>query len=285
MKQNIFKILFFFLFLSQTVIAQTDSLKNTDTLYNPIFLRTGAQIDYGLNDASELFLKISEADNNDLLYTGLFIGGLAASFTLDDEIRNINLHNQNASTKTITDLGEKYGNGLYAGALSIGLFITGLLIDNEKMTTTGRILFEALLVAGTTAQIIKIVSGRSRPFNNEGSEAFNFFKFDNPHNSFPSGHTVVAFATSSVLASSIKNIYASIGLYAIAGLTSYQRIYSDNHWLSDTILAAGLGTVVGNLLVMINDERNDKTQNNQINFNFAPAVFPTGAGINFTLNF
>ncbi len=89
---------------------------------------------------------------------------------------------------------------------------------------------------------------------------FDLFKTDNPHNSFPSGHTVVAFTTSSVLAASIKNTYASIALYSLAGLTAYQRIYSNNHWFSDTVLAAIIGTVVGNALVKINDDRFDQDE-------------------------
>jgi membrane-associated phospholipid phosphatase len=285
MKLNLLKILSLTLFVSQTLIAQIDSCNYCDTLHNSIYHEIGDQIDYGLDDASQLFSRFSETSSTDLVYTAGFIGGLAAAFTLDQEIRDAVSHNQNSTTKSITDFGEKYGNVIFTGALSLGLFTTGLLTDNQKIENTGRVLFEALLIAGGTAQIIKIISGRSRPFTNEGSTAFNFFEFDNPHNSFPSGHTVVAFTMSSVLAASIKNIYASIGLYALAGLTSYQRIYSDNHWFSDTILAAALGITVGNLLVFINDERFENSSQGKIDLNISPSIARSGIGLNLLINF
>ncbi|MBK6914894.1 MAG: phosphatase PAP2 family protein [Ignavibacteriales bacterium] len=285
MKLNLFKILSLTIFVSHTLIAQTDSCNYSDSLHNSIYHEIGDQIDYGLDDASRFFSRFSETNSTDLIYTAGFIGGLAAAFTLDQEIRDAVSHNQNSTTKSITDFGEKYGNVIFAGTLSLGLFTTGLLTHNREIENTGRVLFEALLIAGGTSQIIKIISGRSRPFTNEGSTTFNFFEFDNPHNSFPSGHTVVAFTTSSVLAASIKNIYASIGLYTLAGLTAYQRIYSDNHWFSDTVLAAGLGTFIGNLLVLVNDERRENTKNKNLGFKFSPIISPSGYGINLAVNF
>lgn len=285
MKSNLFKILYLILLASQTLTAQIDSSKSTDSSSNSIHSEIGDQINYGFDDASAFFSRISQINSTDLVYTAGFMGGLTAAFFLDNEVRDVVSHNQNSTTKSITDIGEKYGNVIFSGALSFGLFTTGLLFKNQKIENTGRVLFEALLIAGSTAQIIKILSGRSRPFTNEGSANFNFFEFDNPHNSFPSGHTVVAFTTSSVLAASLKNTYASIGLYALAGLTSYQRIYSDNHWLSDTILAAALGITVGNLLVIINDERFDNSSQGKIDLNISPSMVPSGIGINLSLVF
>jgi membrane-associated phospholipid phosphatase len=100
---------------------------------------------------------------------------------------------------------------------------------------------------------------------------FNFFETDFDHTSFPSGHTVVAFTTSSVLAATIKNTYASIALYSLAGLTAYQRIYSNNHWFSDTVLAAIIGTVVGNALVKINEDRASE-QDIENKFSIHPSI-------------
>lgn len=285
MKLNLFRILCLTFLISHTAIGQIDSCNYSDTLHNSIFHEITDQIDYGLDDASGLFSRLSETTSTDLVYTAGFIGGLAAAFTLDQGVRDVVSRNQNSATKSITDIGERYGNVIYAGALSFGLFTTGLLLDNQKIENTGRVLFEALLIAGGTAQIIKIVSGRSRPFTNEGSAAFNFFELDNPHNSFPSGHTVVAFTTTAVLAATIKNVYASIGLYGLAGLTAYQRIYSDNHWFSDTILAAALGTVIGNALVMINDMRFENSSQRKIDLNISPSIVRSGIGLNLSINF
>ncbi len=263
--------------------AQNNNSDSTDNYFHSRINEIGNQINYSIDDGARLFERTTNFDNTDLIYSAAFVLGTAASFSLDKEIKNISSHNQNSTMNSITDVGKNYGNGFYSVLLSAGLFTTGLLSENKKVENTGRILFEALLVSGAAVQIIKIVSGRSRPFLYEGPFMFDLFKTDNPHNSFPSGHTVVAFTTSSVLAASIKNTYASIALYSLAGLTAYQRIYSNNHWFSDTVLAAIIGTVVGNALVRINDDRFDE-ENKENNFSIHPVFNHFGVHFNFSMS-
>ncbi len=260
---------------------QTANSDLTDSFCESKINEIGNQINYSIDDGEKLFEGVKNFDNTDLLYTAAFFIGTAASFSLDKDIKNISARNHSSTMNSITDVGENYGNGLYSVILSAGLFTTGLLSENKKIENTGRILFETLLVSGAVVQIIKIVSGRSRPFLEEGPFMFNLFRTDNLYNSFPSGHTVVAFATSSVLAASIKNTYASIGLYSLAGLTAYQRIYSNNHWFSDTVLAAIIGTVVGNALVKINDERFNEENCNKLSIK--PMFNQFGIHLNFLM--
>ena len=49
---------------------------------------------------------------HDLLYSAAFLLGTAASFSLDKELKNLSARNQNSATKSMTDIGEKYGNGI-----------------------------------------------------------------------------------------------------------------------------------------------------------------------------
>jgi uncharacterized protein YcfJ len=59
----------------------------------------------------------------------------------------------------------------------------------------------------------------------------------------------VAFALSTVLAGRIRSTPATVGLYTIAALTASARVYTDEHWVSDTFLGAAIGTVVGNAVL------------------------------------
>lgn len=262
--------------------AQSNNSDSTENYFESGISEIGNQINYSIDDEARLFERTTNFDNTDLIYSAAFVLGTAASFSLDKEIKNISARNQNSTMNSITDVGKNYGNGFYSVLLSAGLFTMGLLSENKKVRNTGRILFEALLVSGATVQLIKIVSGRSRPFLDEGPFMFNFFKTDNAHTSFPSGHTIVAFTTSSVLAASIKNTYASIALYSLAGLTAYQRIYSNNHWFSDTVLATIIGTVVGNALVKINDDRFIE-ENNENKLSVYPVFNHFGVHLNFSM--
>ena len=51
-------------------------------------------------------------------------------------------------------------------------------------------LLEGLFYAGLTTTIIKTVTGRSRPYTNDGTDNFTsiFFKLETAYTSFPSGH-------------------------------------------------------------------------------------------------
>jgi len=262
--------------------AQNNNSDSTDSYFDSRINEVGNQINYSLDDGVRLFNSIADFDKKDWIYTSAFLAGTAASFLLDTEIKDVAARNQNSTMNSITDIGKIYGNGVFAVILSAGLFTTGLLSESTKIENTGRILFEGLLVSGALVQVIKVVSGRSRPYLNEGPFMFNFFETDFDHTSFPSGHTIVAFTTSSVLAATIKNSYASIALYSLAGLTAYQRIYSNNHWFSDTVLAAIIGTVVGNALVKINEDRaNEEDDENKFSIN--PSFNHLGLQIKFSM--
>ena len=58
-------------------------------------------------------------------------------------------------------------------------------------------------------------------------------------------------------------------------------LYSNNHWFSDTVLAAIIGTVVGNTLVKINDERFDEESDNKLSVQ--PIFNQFGIHLNFAL--
>ncbi len=59
-------------------------------------------------------------------------------------------------------------------------------------------------------------------------------------NSFPSGHTMTAFAGAEL----IRTEYgwgAGLGAYAVAGTVGFMRLYNNRHWLNDVLAGAGVG--------------------------------------------
>lgn len=110
-------------------------------------------------------------------------------------------------------------------------------------------LIEGVFYAGLTNTIVKVVTGRSRPYEEQGPYFFKAFQFSEPHISFPSGHATMAFTLSTILSERINNIFATVGLYALASTTFVERMYSDKHWLSDCILGAATGFFTGYAVV------------------------------------
>jgi membrane-associated phospholipid phosphatase len=114
---------------------------------------------------------------------------------------------------------------------------------------------EALVFGGALNLTMKSAFGRSRPYINAGAMTFQPIQFTTEKTAFPSGHSTVAFAVSTVLSERIGNPFVSVGLYALAGLTGLSRMYNDVHWASDVLLGAAIGTGAGLAVTYFERER------------------------------
>jgi len=62
------------------------------------------------------------------------------------------------------------------------------------------------------------------------------------HESFPSGHAAVTFASAEFLRERY-GWYYGVPAYALASLTAYSRVESDHHYWHDVIAGAGIGVL------------------------------------------
>ncbi len=229
-----------------------------------------------LHDAGEIFLAPLHFDKDAWLTTAAISGGTVLLFSLDESVRTLAQRNHSSANNTILEVGKQYGREIYGLSLSGALYLGGLAFRNREVRTTGVMLFESIAFAGITTTVIKSIVGRSRPYVEEGSTRFRGFQFDNNYESLPSGHSTVAFSISSVIAGRIKNTYATIGLYSLATLTAFSRVYHDQHWLSDTFLGAAIGTAVGMTVIHLHEKRTGDA---------SLRISPTLHGVRITLQF
>lgn len=233
-----------------------------------------------LDDGWEILKAPAHFSGKDWATVGAVIGGTALSMLLDDEIRSTVAKNHTPAMDNITKVGRYYGEIVPAVSLSAGIYATGLIFKERSVSLTGRLLAESLLYAGTINALLKVLFSRSRPSNNNGNMDFGNYKFKDDYYSLPSGHTTVAFTVSTVLAERINNIYATIGLYGLAALTAYQRIYDDRHWFSDTVLGAAIGIFISRAVVQLNEE--DPYENKGPDLTILPSEHGITLGINFS---
>jgi len=98
----------------------------------------------------------------------------------------------------------------------------------------GDIALKGGLIAGVAKESINVIVDRVRPRKSESPATYHPSK----GRSFPSGHSASAFA----LATAIDENYGfGYVTYPVATLTAMSRIYHDGHWLSDTLMGAGIG--------------------------------------------
>ena len=115
------------------------------------------------------------------------------------------------------------GDVLQIGLPSAALYMT-FVQDDAK----GRVAFwEGLLSSTITTLTLKKAFYKQRP------DASNY-------ESFPSGHTAVAFSGASFIAYRYDKKYA-IPAYLLATFVGYSRVYAKKHFWEDVIVGAGIG--------------------------------------------
>ena len=144
----------------------------------------------------------------------------------------------------------------HPGALVVGagLYMLGRLDGQRRVEDLGLHSVEALVIASTVTGVIKTLSGRARPYVNiENSTSFELGRGwrDDAYRSFPSGHTTLAFTLASIVSSETVRWWPRsrwlIGpaMYTGATLTGVSRIYNNEHWASDAVAGAAIGTLTG----------------------------------------
>ncbi len=277
MKNRIIFGLIIFIFSFNVKVLSQEYLP-ADTTHTSVI----QDINHGIDDGVKLLNSPANFTSKDWIYLGGIVGITTGSFFIDKTIRETVAKNHTAAMDNLTEIGHDYGNAAYMIILSGATYLTGKIFRNNEIAGTGRMLLETLAYAGIITTVLKVGLGRARPYTDKG--VFDFFNFSikNEYLSLPSGHTTVAFAISSVLAAKLKNTYASIALYGLAGLTMYQRIYTDRHWFSDTFLGAAISTVIGNAIVKYNESSEKSDESSLI---ILPSVQEHSLGLSLVYSF
>ena len=176
-------------------------------------------------------------ESGDLLpLAGVFSLGLFC-FALDKTV-NENLAEARRANLDFFKNADIMGDGYFTLGASAALYLVG----GEKERKTALNVVESFIETGLVTGIIKTGFGRRRP--DSGFDAFTFEPFGLRDDSFPSGHTAVAFSTAAVLA---KAYDIGIITYPLASFVGLSRMYKEKHWLSDVFFGAVIGTLIGNI--------------------------------------
>ncbi|HET7132810.1 MAG TPA: phosphatase PAP2 family protein [Gammaproteobacteria bacterium] len=131
----------------------------------------------------------------------------------------------------------------------------GRIWKNPNLATDGETAIEAAALSGVVTFAVKGIAGRARPYL-DSTRANNFsfgrgISASEDYQSFPSEHTAAAFAFATAMTArlqvrhspSVK--WAAPVLYGLATLTGISRVYGHDHWASDCLFGAAIGTVSG----------------------------------------
>jgi len=164
---------------------------------------------------------------NSALITGIGVGTAVVVSPTDDNIAGWVQKRGDANYTKFADFG---GNGYIQVGGAIGIYAIGALAHSARVTHVGSDLIRGHLLTGIFTQALKVSVNRNRP--NGG------------RHSFPSGHTSASFLTAAVVDGNF-GWKAGAAAYAGAGFVAWTRIRDNRHWLTDSVIAATIGIVVG----------------------------------------
>ena len=150
-------------------------------------------------------------------------------------LRRINPNNPNNAVWNNLSNTSKY----ISVGVPVGYFVAGLIHDNKALKQKAAYTAAAILLNTASTTLLKNVVKRDRPYNIYTGIFPDKIESDY---AFPSGHTSSAFATATSLAIATKKWYVAVPAFAWSAGVGYSRIYLGQHYPSDVIMGALVGS-------------------------------------------
>jgi membrane-associated phospholipid phosphatase len=150
-------------------------------------------------------------------------------------LRRINPNNPNSAVWNNLSKTSKY----ISVGVPVSYFVAGLIHDDKALKQKAAYTAAAILLNTASTTLLKNVIKRERPYNTYTGIFPDKIESDY---AFPSGHTSSAFATATSLAIATKKWYVAVPAFAWSAGVGYSRIYLGQHYPSDVIMGALVGS-------------------------------------------
>ena len=137
------------------------------------------------------------------------------------------------------------------------LYVVGHIRKDSYATHTSLLAGESIVDTEILAGVLKIATGRRRPYAipNGGNYADTWFETYHPipnlNGTFPSGHTIMAFAVATVIAHRYRDHHwVPWVAYGAATLVGFSRLTQQAHFPSDVFAGAAFGYVISRYVVL-----------------------------------
>lgn len=144
---------------------------------------------------------------------------------------------QSPLTENTIRLINRLGGGMNPVLVVLFFLVAGVAYVEPRWVSYSIAMAIAGLVAGTTAQVVKFLVGRARPELWLG----HLHHAPGSSTSFPSGHTVGAFALAGVLVFGSRSWPLRVIALLLAAAVGFSRVLAFRHWLSDVSASAAIG--------------------------------------------
>ena len=223
---------------------------------------------------------------SDALLFGGFLVGAAVARPLDKQIAT-KIREPSAQLNHFASTAAKsfnfYGSPGVAIA-GVAMYGVGRVAHIDRLADLGLHSTEAIVLSAGITYVIKGLVGRERP-NGAGVNEPDDFHFgkgftSSTYASFPSGHATAAFAAATVVTVEThqwwpkSTWFVAPIMFGTASMVGVARLYTNNHWASDVIVGAGIGTLTGLKVFRYNHVTHKNTRLNKWLLRTVPDVAP-----------
>ncbi len=177
----------------------------------------------------------------------------------------------------------------YPGVVDAGLDAAWSKHDMRIGTQLFLINMQAYLLSGVASFVVKKLTARQRPFEQECNGDPNYdigCHQKDSRLSFYSGHAAFSFTAAGLICAHHENLelwgqmtpcYVSIGAAAAVGLT---RIIADRHYATDVLVGSLVGWLSGYTISRLYHYKEESAAG-KVQMSIVPVVYPEGLGVNF----
>ncbi|MEA2571609.1 MAG: hypothetical protein QOI24_3610 [Acidobacteriota bacterium] len=172
-----------------------------------------------------------------LLLAGAIVVALIWRF-LDEPATALAERLQSDGTEALVRYMNRFGGGMNPAIMIVFFILAGFAYRSRRWVAYGVAMALSGALAGSLVQVVKLAVGRTRPELWLG--AFHHARIS--ASSFPSGHTVGAFALAGVLFLASPSRTMRVVAFLLAIAVGVSRVFAFRHWTSDVAASALLGT-------------------------------------------
>jgi len=183
----------------------------------------------------------------DLLWLAPIAAATGAAFAFDHKT----LDHVSTSPATVNAFRQTSNiTGIYLPLATIGTTLfAGTVRHDDRLRETGMLGAEALVDTMLFTSFVKFGANRVRPQATGLSPESGEFWPDGKHfsgaDSFPSGHSAIAFAFAHVVAEEYPGWKIKLAVYSLAAATAAERVGGREHFPSDVLVGGTLGYLIG----------------------------------------
>jgi membrane-associated phospholipid phosphatase len=159
--------------------------------------------------------------------------------------------------------GKFLGSPPFQAAFSGAALGIGAIAHNKPLQNFALDNLQAQIFTGGLTFLVKELAHRARPYTGEGAYVWHgpFGEGGNDYQSFFSGHSSLAFSTATmVFLHCKKKWWVGLISYATATGVAISRMQTHDHWASDIVLGAAIGSAVSTFVYNQQEKRRNPTK-------------------------